>query len=447
MRHSLNLTAQDRRNIVERWSPIIDAEGESKITDTNIRETMAFMFENTHGSLSEAYADAGNAMSAMGTGAAPSTMGDFSVPGATADSRMPHIVMPLLRRTFPELLAHDLVGVQAMAGPIGFAFALRYKYGVNGKGTTVASGNELGFDTIDSAHTGASGAVDSNPDWYAAFAGAGNTAYGEAASLEDSEFWGINSDMPMASIGLEKGIIVAKSRKFATSYSLEQAEDMMHTQGIDVDEEMVSILGAEVKMEIDRELVERMVRLAIADTGARSTWDPTYADGNTQLDRIGTLYTHVLQKANQIALRSRVGSGNWVISSPNVAALLERVGDYALDTVGGLKQETSDRVVYTGTLRNGRIKTYRDNFAQGDYVLIGHKGAAATQTGVVYCPYIPIQLMRATGENTFNPRIAVRTRYGIQDNMFGASNFYQFIKVDNISGIALQAEDSRYFAF
>jgi len=225
---------------------------------------------------------------------------------------------------------------------------------------------------------------------------------------------------------------------------------MMHTQGIDIDGEMVAVLGQEIKNELDREILERAVKLCIGDADAKSVWDPTIADGRHQLERISTLYTHILQRRQKIAVRTHDGAGNWCVASPDVTALLERLGDFATqDAQGGGGTVSTDgaaETTFVGTLRSGSVKVFRDIFAGGNYALIGYKGARPTQTGIVYCPYIPVQLMRATGENTFNPRLAVRTRYGMHDNMFGSSNYYQYVRVDNLTAANLAAESARYFS-
>ena len=451
-----HLNPMYRRTLVERWKDVIDHEGAAPIVDQNLRESMAVAIQNTHQfltpqqNMNEAYGQTGGAWgagdaSAQGGGAIGQS---FNPTGGPNDYRMPHIVMPLLRRTFPGLLAHNLVGVQPMNGPVGLAFAMRYKYDQQGKGFTAQPGDELGYNKIDSAFTGATGTISDDADWQA-FAGSNRPGVGEAAEMEEAEWWGLGSDMPTAKLGIEKAAIIAKSRKFGTSYSLEAAEDMMHTQGIDIDAEMVAVLGQEIKNELDRELLERMVKLCIGDAEAKSVWDPTVADGRHQLERISTLYTHVLQRRQSIAVRTHDGAGNWAVASPDVTALLERLSDFtSQDAQGGGNTASTDgaaETTFVGTLRSGSIKVYRDIFAGGNYALIGYKGQRVTQTGIVYCPYIPVQLARATGENTFNPRLAVRTRYGMHDNMYGSSKYYQYVRVDNLSSAALAADGARYF--
>lgn len=441
-----------RRKLVERWKSVIDNENVAPITDQNLRESMAMTIQNTHQFLTpmnETYTAASYAFgagdsSANGGGALGAS---FATVGGPDDYRMPHIVMPLLRRAFPQLLAHNLVGVQPMSGPVGLAFAMRYKYDRAGKGFRASAGDELGYNLIDSAFTGATGTISDAADWQA-FAGIGVPGVGQAADMEEAEWWGLDGDMPTAKLGIEKAAIIAKSRKFGTSYSLEAAEDMMHTQGIDIDSEMVAVLGQEIKNELDRELLEKMVKLCINDAESRSVWDPTTVDGRHQLERISTLYTHLLQRRQKVAVRTHDGAANWAVASPDVTALLERLGDFKQDMQGGGTSVMTDgaaETTFVGTLRSGSIKVYRDIFAGGNYILLGYKGARPSQTGVVYCPYIPVQLARATGDNTFNPRLAVRTRYGIHDSMFGSSKYYQFVRVDNLTAAALATDGSRYF--
>jgi hypothetical protein len=338
-----------------------------------------------------------------------------------------------------------------MNGPVGFAFALRGQYGVNGKGSTDMNNKEIGYNEIDSAFTGASGNADTTgSEFWEAFAGPGGptplgvNTYGEdgkAATLGDSEWWNIGEDMPMAKLRMEKGTVTARSRKLAAAFSLEIAEDMMAMQGVNVDDEMVNIISYEIQQEIDRQLLTEMVRAAIIDNRT-STWSPVSADGRNQLERIGTLYTHVLDKANEIAITTRRGPATFAIADPKSCTVLERLQDFTLDQASTAVDTGAVGIAKVGVLRNGNITLYRDTFAGGNYILLGYKGPTPYDSGIIYCPYIPVQLMRATAQENFSPRLGVRTRYGILNHLFGAGNYYHLIKVADLAATQLLGDDS-----
>ena len=267
------------------------------------------------------------------------------------------------------------------------------------------------------------------------------------ATLGDSEWWNIGEDMPMAKLRMEKGTVTARSRKLAAAFSLEIAEDMMAMQGTNVDDEMVNIISYEIQQEIDRQLLTEMIKAAIIG-GKVSTWSPVSADGRNQLERIGTLYTHLLQKSNEIAITTRRGPGNFAISDPNTCSVLERLQDFTLDNAPTqVNTDTGIGIAKVGTLRNGTIQLYRDTFAGGNYILLGYKGPTPYDSGIIYCPYIPVQLMRATAQENFSPRMGVRTRYGILNHLFGADNYYHMIKVDGLMSQVNSADQGRIFTF
>jgi hypothetical protein len=468
-----HLTPDYQEKVLKRWTPILDA-GAREIKSDYAKLATALVLENTQREfeaksrlVTESFDGSGVGYAQTGAfGASPTGVNGGGAFGAYtpgtyggADARMPQIVIPTVRRIFPELLAHDLVGVQPLQGPVGFAFALRARYGANGKGGQMSEGTEIGFNYIDSSFTGASGNAptvtgEAASAWQAY---AGTTAQtggygqkvwenqGQGAQLSGSEWWNIGEDMPMAKITLEKSIVEAKSRKLASHWSLELGEDMMNMHGVDVDTEMVNIMSYEIQAEIDRHLLTEIVKSAVAGS-AYSSWSPVSADGRNQFERIGTLYTHILDKANTIAITTRRGPASYVVCSPKVCALLERMQDFQLDTMGNVKvQSGTVGVAKVGTLRSGGITVYRDTFAMGNYALLGYKGPNPYDTGIIFCPYIPVQLMRAVGADNFSPRIGVRTRYGILNHLFGSENYYQFINVKDIVGTELAADGSRIF--
>jgi hypothetical protein len=355
-----HLSPDYQEKILAKWAPVLNAgrpirNETAKIATAMVLENTQREFEKPGSMLTE---------STIGMGAGPGTASaPYAADGGTRpaggnalgtatdygvnDSRIPTIVIPTLRRIFPELIAHDLVGVQPMHGPVGFAFALRFQYGAKGKGSGAAGqGVELGYNNMYSDFTGASGlaqlnlsanfaagtavqanAIDPSSEAWQAFAGTTAGRFnGMGAAMGDAEWWNIGNDMPMAQFKLEKGVVEAKTRKLAAHWSLELAEDMMNMHGLDVDAEMVNTMSYEVQAEIDRQIIAEMVKTSIA-AGYNSVWSPVSADGRNQLERMGTLYTQLLVKSQQIAINTRRGPGNFCVASPTVVAMFERLSD------------------------------------------------------------------------------------------------------------------------
>jgi hypothetical protein len=477
------LTPDYQEKVLARWEPVLGTGKD--IESEQIKMATALVLENTQREfdqqrmMKESYSGSGTAFAQTGAfgaapdGTAPGGFGAYTPDtyGGTADARMPMIVIPTARRIFPELLAHQVVGVQPMNGPVGFAFALRARYGLNGKGNSgVANGTEIGYNQIDSAFTGASGnstgtSLSAVVDFWQSFAGTGSATEfgvntynqdGKGAGLTNSEWWNVGEDMPMARFTMEKAIVEAKSRKLASHWSLELAEDMMNMHGIDVDSEMVNIMSYEVQAEIDRQLLTEMVKAALdiphigtSDWAPRmSTWSPVSADGRHQLERIGTLYTQILDRANFVAITSRRGPANFAICAPRICAIIERLQDFVLDKAGNASVNSGlVGVSKVGTLRSGAITVYRDTFAMDNYALLGYKGPTPYDSGIIYCPYIPLQLMRAVGPDNFSPRIGVRTRYGVLNHLFGANNYYHFIRCIGLVSTAEAADGGRVFMY
>lgn len=459
-----HLTPDFQEKVLERWQPVLDAGDE--IQSEQVKLATAICLENTQrefdkGMIGESYAGSVSQAGAFGAGNL-GTLGGGAFGHYThgqytnTDTRMPSIIIPTARRIFPELLAHNVAGVQPMNGPVGFAFALRALYGINGKGGTngAPSGTELGYNLLDSSFTGLSGNAGSGSFWQS-FAGTGGATSlgvntyneeGQGETITQSEWWNIGEDMPMAQFQMEKTVVEARSRKLAAQWSLELAEDMMNMHGVDVDAEMVNIISYEIQAEIDRQLLTEMVKAAI--NGSRtSTWTPVSADGRNQLERISTIYTHFLDKSQEIAITSRRGPATFAIASPKVCAILERLQDFTTDAAPTKVDTAAVGVAKVGTLRNGVTTLYRDTFAGGNYILLGYKGPTPYDAGIIYCPYIPVQLMRAIGQENFSPRIGVRTRYGILSQIFGAQNYYHFMAVNDLTSTALAADGGRVFTY
>ena len=490
---------QNQEAIYKKWQKLVNC-GED-IKDETLKQSTAIVLENAQAVVDHKFKTANGrsliyeaAPAGVGTLNAfgPATPAD-SYANTTGDARVPSIVIPMIRRIYPQLIAHKLVGVQPMQAPIGMAFAFRAKYGRFGRGDA-EEGTEIGYLFNDPAHTGKKqtvgkftndggigvaqdqGALDMDP--FAAptggirttfknlagdveadtpeadafkyfFGGRKPAAIGDGADTSDAENWAIGSTMPEAGFEILKATVTAKTRKLGVQITRETEEDMKSMQGLNAQQEISDLLSYEIAQELDRQLLGEIVQSAVR---AKNTmvWDPAKADGRNQNERVNTLYTTILAKSAQIAVKSRRGAANWCVASPGAAALLEAHIYNPLSVGGGLGNANAygksiDQgigVTDIGTLRNGTIKLYRDTLAGGEYILLGFKGNNIYDAGIIYLPYIPLELMQGMDPFTFNPTIAARTRYGVTTNLFGAGNFYEFIGLKGVGDMASVADDS-----
>ena len=451
-----------KEELLDKWAGVLDA-GDG-IQNEQVRLTTAQVLENTQsdstpGSL---VAEAQTTTNTVGFDQNTTAIG-------ASDVRWPGIVIPTVRRIFPELMAHELFGVQPMSSSLGYAYAIRAKYDTGAKFSAGASADntELGYNTQLTEFTGTSGVIsgplnplsaNANMQAYVGATvaisgdvagGSQNTGFGDGqgALVQTAEGATVNGNMPMAKIDLVKGAVEAKSRKLAANWSLELAEDLANQHGVDVDAEMTSILTYEVQGAIDRQLITAAVKNAIND-GFTSTFTPASADGRNQIERIGALLTHVIAKSNAIATNTRRGGANFAVASPNVAAILERLNSVPMVNGGEIPtvpQAGVGALAKVGLMNSGKQLLLRDTFAPANssYLLLGYKGNTSQDAGIIYCPYIPLQLMRAIKDSDFSPEIGVRTRYGVfegygSDTNWGAGRYYQFIRVAGMTSSTSQ---------
>ena len=466
------LNSNHQKKLLKKWLPIL--ESGKAIESDYTKLALAQVLENTtnefkrKGLLTEAdhntaYAlGAGNA-AAPGKGAVSfkGTLGDYTpgqgvmtgdLDGINSVDRgnfyNANIVMPMLRRIFPDLIANELVGVQPLNGPIGFALAYRAKYNANGlvNDGTLTTDVEVGYFPTDTRYSGTSAdteltaVVSSDAEAainayfgaeQASWSGTGiNTQAGEYASLHDGTY-------PTMTFDLVKVGVEAKTRKLGAQWSPELAEDLEATQGLDVEAEMVNLLSYEIGAEIDRQIITEMVRAAITG-GSVTTWNPGIADGLDQMGRLATLLTQITIEANQIAIRTKRGAANFVIASPKVCALLEQmtmnkfVSMTGAKSIPGVPYSGVGAIQKQGLINDGQQLLVRDAYAKGDYVLLGYKGTHPGDSGIIYCPYIPIQLVKAMRPDTFTPAVGARTRYGVMNSPWDASRYYTMMAITGL---------------
>lgn len=399
----------DLKKLVEKWGEILN-EG-SSITNPKVLRSTAIMLENEQRYLSEA----GHTQATLNRDGGYVSSGDFH-----------KIAIPMVRRTFPELIAHEIVGVQPLTGPVGIAFALRYKAGDACDTYNGTTDVELGHNTIDSTYSGS--VVTSAGEKIGSNTGC---AVGTGVGL------GIGSGQQIKEINMtiEKAQVEAKTRKLRSRWSLEIAQDLKAMHGLDIEEEMFDILSYEITAEIDRELIA-----AINAVAPVSTWDyNTDADGRWEAERYRNLYNLIIRKANEIAINTRRGSANFAICSPTVCAALEALPAFTICPVNGDVNTAPTGIARIGSL-DGRINIYRDTFAvettgasgTNCSFTLGYKGPSEFDSGVIFLPYVQLLTSKATFEDSFNNSLGLMSRYGVMNHMFGAGNYYSKVNVSSM---------------
>ena len=395
----------------------------------------------------------------------------------------------MIRRTFPELISNEIVGVQPMSGPVGLAFALRYSYnsealsnGVDGNfavgenpapadsGPGAATGydgaltpgsteNELGYQMLDTRFTGSSSAKLSGLDAVDATWDFAEQDSGVAQILENFE---ITGNIPQVEVKFEKTAVEAGTRRLGARWSVELEQDLKNMNGIDVDAEITNAMSYEIQAEIDREMLMRMIQSALnAGKAGYSTWTPQSADGRWLVERNRDFYQRLIIEANRIAVRNRRGAANFIVGTPKVCAILEMLPEFQWVPVQGDVSTQPVGIAKVGSL-GGRFNVYRDTRTEVqntnaypnsgytaaqdgiEYALLGYKGPEFYDTGIIYCPYIPVMVQRTIGPNDFAPRVGLLTRYGVVDNIFGANLYYHVILVSGL-GTAFTPNAATYF--
>ncbi len=410
--------SQNNRVLVEKWTPVLDHEKFGTIGDSYRRSVTATILENTQKALQEDR----TAISMTSLLNETPTNSTFSAPGAAgfssgADAAGPTagydpILISLVRRAMPNLIAYDICGVQPMTGPTGLIFAMRSKYNaMAGNTSTEAFYNE--------ADTG--------------FAGDGNTPAGLLPTVdgtgrpirtEVAEALGTPGN-PFAEMAfsIEKVAVEAKTRALKAEYTTELAQDLKAVHGLDAETELANILSSEILVEINREVVRTIFTNAVtgaAKTAAPGTFDlDVDANGRWSVEKFKGLMFQIETEANAIAKQTRRGKGNLVICSSDVASALQMAGilDYTPALNSNNLQVDDTGNTFAGVL-NGRYRVYIDPYAGDNYLVVGYKGSSAFDAGLFYCPYVPLQMVRSIGENTFQPRIGFKTRYGMVSNPF-----------------------------
>ncbi len=431
----------NRQVLQEKWAPVLESQEAGKINDAHRRQVTAVVLENQEKALSEERSLTETAANAT---------------GSNIDNWDP-VLISLVRRATPAMLAFDLVGVQPMTGPTGLIFAMKSKYSTQGGTEALFNEADTGFSGAASGDLGTADAGNNDPfsgddptsgpsadaadtDTVAEYMpGSGNTTATAEAQGNSGPA------IPQMAFSIDKTTVTAKSRALKAEYTTELAQDLKAIHGLSAETELANILSTEILAEMNREII-RLVNIGakVSTRGAAAgTWNATNAADNGgarwSVERYKALVQAIEHEANQIAVDTRRGKGNWVLVSNNVAAALNAAG--VMDTgMGALGAQQMDSDVTGGLLAgtlNGNIKVYVDPYAGVDYFNVGYKGTNPYDAGMFYCPYVPLSMMKTIGENDFQPRIGFKTRYGIADNPFvtaGNNNnvYYRKRKVTNL---------------
>ena len=429
-----------RQDLMKKWEPILNAESAPSIKDNYRKEVTAVLLENTERELakSASYLNESAPTNAGGTGLA---MGHS---GATTDNVAGYdpVLISLVRRAMPQMIAYDICGVQPMTQPTGLIFAMKSRY-------TNQAGDEALFNEADSDFAGGGTHAGSNPV-------DGSYTSGTGLATADAERLGQGAtgdgSFGEMAFSIERTSVTAKTRALKAEYSVELAQDLKAVHGLDAEGELSTILSTEILAEINREVVRNVYRCAktgaAVGTTSAGTFDlDTDSNGRWSVEKFKGLLFQVEREANAIAQQTRRGRGNFIICSSDVASALSMAGvlDYAPALSTSLNVDEAS-TTFAGVL-NGKYKVYIDpysaNQSASQYFVVGYKGTSAFDAGLFYCPYVPLQLVKAIDPNSFQPKIGFKTRYGMVSNPFvaidgsgdlvaGENYYYRKVKVTNI---------------
>ena len=430
--------------LIEKWSPVLNEESAGKITDHHKKAVTAAVLENQEIALRE---------EGLITEAAPAN-------ATSSVNNWNPVLIALVRRAMPNLMAYDICGVQPMSGPTGLIFAMKSRYGGGSTSNREALFNEVETQfSGDSAGThdsdNASGLNVTNLDSDSTADDARLTnIFAPGMTTAEAEKLGSSGESSFREMGftIEKSTVTAKSRALKAEYSLELAQDLKAIHGLDAETELANILSTEILAEINREVVRTVNSQAKtgalqANTAINGIFNvQTDADGRWSVEKFKGLILQIEREANVIAKETRRGKGNFIICSSDTASALAASGmlDYTPAMSTNLQVDDTGNT-FAGTL-NGRMRVYIDPYSTTDYITVGYKGTNPYDAGVFYCPYVPLTMVRAVGEETFQPKIGFKTRYGMVSNPFVGSTpadglaavktnqYYRIFRVDNILG-------------
>ena len=470
----------NHEGLQKKWAPLLDYDGLEPIKDNHKRMVTAQLLENQETAIREEREFLSEAVPTNSTGSNGATAG-FSADAGSPVAGFDPVLISLIRRSMPNLVAYDLAGVQPMTGPTGLIFAMRSKF-------STMDGTEALFDEADTSFsavgTGATSANVGNPyvaGSDGASVGFGTTAQGTAANpgllnpssdatqvayktgrgmdTEYAEALGTDGSPAFneMAFSIEKVTVTAKSRALKAEYSLELAQDLKAIHGLNAEAELANILSTEILAEINREVIRTIYKSAESGAATNVAQAGTFdldidSNGRWSVEKFKGLIFQIERDANRIAQRTRRGKGNMILCSADVASALTMAGvlDYTPALNANLNVDDTGNT-FAGVLQ-GKYRVYIDPFSANSptggqqYYVVGYKGTSPYDAGLFYCPYVPLQMVRAVGENSFQPKIGFKTRYGIVANPFAegtnttntgritanSNRYYQRVTVKNL---------------
>ena len=387
--------------LMNKWKPILEHTALPGIQDSHRAAVTATLLENTETAMIEE------------GGYSPTSLLEAAPANSTADmAKYDPVLISLVRRAMPNLVAYDIAGVQPMTGPTGLIFAMRTKYEDTG------GKPEAFYTEADTDYSGAG--------THANALGATSETTGTGLATADAEALGDGTAAEFAqmSFAIEKVSVTAKSRALKAEYTTELAQDLKAIHGLDAETELANMLSAELLAEINREVIRTVYTNAKAGSQTGTASAGTFnldvdANGRWSVEKFKGLMFQIEKEANQIAKDTRRGKGNLIVCSSDVASALQMAGvlDYApaLNSNNLSPDDTGN--TFAGVL-NGRFKVYIDPYAGANYMVVGYKGSSTFDAGLFYCPYVPLQMVRAVGENSFQSKLGFKTRYGMVSNPY-----------------------------
>ena len=471
-------------HLVEKWKPLLEYEGLDKIEDNHKRSVTAVLLENQEKFLREssAFQESGSLLNeAAPTNSAGSNPAGFSG-NATASGPVAGfdpVLISLIRRSMPNLVAYDLAGVQPMSGPTGLIFAMRSRYekqtgdeAFYKEANTAFSGMNADYDNTSgfgntSVGFGTTNQTGTNPSVLNPTSSATSTDYNVGQGMETSEAEALGTSGSAAfnqmAFSIEKVTVTARSRALKAEYSLELAQDLKAIHGLNAEAELANILSTEILAEINREVIRTIYKTAeqgaVSNTATAGIFDLDIdSNGRWSVEKFKGLLFQIERDANAIAQRTRRGKGNIILCSADVASALTMAGvlDYTPALNANLNVDDTGNT-FAGVLQ-GKYRVYIDPYAANldvsgntqtnngnQYYVVGYKGSSPYDAGLFYCPYVPLQMVRAVGENSFQPKIGFKTRYGMVENPFSqgttqglgtltenANRYYRRVAVKNL---------------
>ena len=418
----------DRKDLLKKWAPILEHEGSAPIKDNYRKEVTAILLENQEREQGKYNEQVG----ALNEAAPTNSVGSYPDTGGIA--KFDPVLISLVRRAMPQLIAYDVAGVQPMTQPTGLIFAMKSRYATQG-------GTEALFNEADTDFSGTG-----THSGTAVFGGADTNGTGMATSAAEALGTSGGGSFGEMAFSIEKTSVTAKTRALKAEYSIELAQDLKSVHGLDAEGELSNILSTEILAEINREVIRTIYSTAkpgaAVGTATAGTFDlDVDSNGRWSVEKFKGLMFQIEREANAIGQQTRRGRANFLITSADVASALAMAGvlDYNSGITGKNALNVDDTSTTFAGVLNGKYKVYVDpytaNVSNTQFFVAGYKGASAFDAGLFYCPYVPLQLVRAVDPSSFQPKIGFKTRYGMVAN--------PFVSLDGTGG--LTANENYYY--